>query len=88
MLNPDGTIAISSISKAELFAQTFAGNFTLDDSGLVSPSPPPFDYTMPFINILRNDVFNALSGLDSRKACGPDGVLLFSETVLPCMHPA
>ena len=37
----DGTNAISSISKAELFALTFANNSTLDDSGLVPLSPPP-----------------------------------------------
>ena len=74
MFHPDGSTAVSSISKAELFAQTFANNSSLDDSGLVPPSPPPFDYTMPLIKILRNDVFHALSGLDPRKACGPDGV--------------
>ena len=74
MLHSDGTTAISSISKAELFAQTFANNSTLDDNGLVPPTPPPSDYIMPFIKILRNDVFHALSGLDPRKAVGPDGV--------------
>merc|ERR1712035_293843 len=31
-------------------------------------------YIMPFIKILRNDAFYALSGLDPRKAVGPDGV--------------
>ncbi|MPC38994.1 hypothetical protein E2C01_032513 [Portunus trituberculatus] len=35
LFNPDGTTAISSLSKAELFSQTFAKNSTLDDSGLV-----------------------------------------------------
>ena len=71
---PDGSTAVSSISKAELFAQTFAQNSTLDDSGLIPPSLPPSDYIMPFIKISNNDVFYALSGLDSRKAYGPDGV--------------
>ena len=74
MSHPDGSTAVSSISKAELFAQTFAHNSTLDDSGLIPPSPPPSDYIMPFIKITYNDVFYALSGLDSRKAYGPDGV--------------
>ena len=46
----------------------------MDDNGLVPPTPPPSDYIMPFIKILRNDVFHALSGLDPRKAVGPDGV--------------
>ena len=62
-----GANAISSISKAELFTQTFAKNSTLDDSGLVPPSPPS-DYFMLPIKILRNDVFHALAGLNSRKA--------------------
>ena len=74
LAQPDGTNAISSISKAELFAQTFANNSTLDDSGLVPPSPPPSDYFMLPIKILRNDVFHALAGLNPRKAYGPDGV--------------
>ena len=74
MTHPDGTTAISSVSKAELFAHTFANNSTLDDSGLAPPSPPPSDCFMPIVKVLRHDVFNALSGLDPRKACGPDGV--------------
>ena len=74
LVQPDGTNAISSISKAELFAQTFANNSTLDDSGLVPPSPPPSDYFMLPIKILRNDVFHALAGLNPRKAYGPDEV--------------
>ena len=90
MSHPDGSTAVSSISKAELFAQTFAHNSTLDDSGLIPPSPPPSDYIMPFIKITYNDVFYALSGLDSRKAYGPDGVppivLKICASVLsPCL---
>ena len=74
MSQPDGSTAVSFISKTELFAQTFALNSTLDDSGLIPPSPPPSDIIMPLIKITYNEVFYALSGLDSRKACGPDGV--------------
>ena len=40
LLHPDGTAAISSVSKAELFTQTFPDNSTLDDTGLVPPPPP------------------------------------------------
>ncbi len=45
---------------------------------------------MPFIEISYKDVFYALSGLHSRKACGPDGVphivLKISASVLaPCL---
>ena len=74
LVQPDGTNAISSISKAELFTQTFVNNSTLDDSGLVPPSPSPSDYFMLPFKILRNDVFHALAGLNPRKAYGPDGV--------------
>ena len=41
LVQPDGINAISSIFKAELFAQTFPKNSTLHDSGLVPPSPSP-----------------------------------------------
>ena len=74
LFQPDGSTSVTSISKAELFAQTFANNSTLDDSGLIPPSPPPSDYFMPNIKILRNDVLHTLSGLNLRKANGPDGV--------------
>ncbi|MPC41972.1 hypothetical protein E2C01_035583 [Portunus trituberculatus] len=38
LFHPDGTTAISSVYKAELFTQILARNSTLDDSGLVLPS--------------------------------------------------
>ncbi len=74
MLLPDGTTAVSSISKAELFSQTFYNNSALDDSGHIHSTFPPSDYTLPIIIILKNDVFYALSGLNPQKAYGPDGV--------------
>jgi len=74
LLSPDGSTAVTSVSKAELFAQTFSANSTLDDSGLIPPTHPLSDFAMPAIKILKNDVFYALSGLNSRKAYGPDGV--------------
>ena len=89
LVQPGGTNAISSKSKAEHFAQTFAGNSTLDDSGLVPPSSPLSDYFMLPIKILRNDVFHAFASLNPRKAYGPDGIsLLFFKTVPPCLHRA
>ncbi|MPC12746.1 hypothetical protein E2C01_005452 [Portunus trituberculatus] len=75
----------SLVSKAELFSQTFARNSTLDDSGLVPPSPPPSNYFMSTIKILRNDVFHALAGLSPRKAYGPDGVSSYCSQNL-CFH--
>ena len=74
LLSPDGNTAVSSISKAELFSQTFSKNSTLDDSGHIPPTHPPSDSFMPVIKILQNDVFYALSGLNPQKAYGPDGV--------------
>ena len=41
LIHPDGNTAVSAISKAELFAQTFASNSTLDDSGHDPPPPLP-----------------------------------------------
>ncbi|MPC79645.1 hypothetical protein E2C01_074181 [Portunus trituberculatus] len=63
LFHPDGTTAISSVSKAELFSQTFAKSSTLDDSGLVPSSPLPSDYFMS-IKTICNDVFHALSRLN------------------------
>ncbi|MPC22787.1 hypothetical protein E2C01_015813 [Portunus trituberculatus] len=74
LFHPDGTTAISSVSKAELFSQTFAKSSTLDDSGLVPPSPPPSDYFVPTLKVLYYDVFHALAGLNLGKAYEPDGV--------------
>ena len=74
LLQPNGSTDVSSFSKAELFAQTFATNSTLDDAGDISPTPPHSNYFIPKIKILYYDVFHALSGLNSRKAHGPDGV--------------
>ena len=89
MSHPDGSTAVSSISKAELIAQTFVQNLTLDDLWLIPPSPPPSDYIMPFINITYNDVFHAHSDLDSRKAYSPDGVspIVFENCFSSCSLP-
>lgn len=37
---PDGTTSVTSISKAELFAQTFSKNSDVDDSGHIPPIEP------------------------------------------------
>ena len=65
MILPDGTTAISSISKAELFTHTFARNSTLDDSGLVPPSPPPFDSIMPVTTTVRLEGLRRPTTMDS-----------------------
>ena len=43
LLQPYGSTAVSSFSKAELFAQTFSTNSTLDDTGHIPPTPPHSD---------------------------------------------
>ena len=43
LLQPDGTIVVSSFSIAELFAQTFATNSTLNGTGRIQPVPKQGD---------------------------------------------
>ena len=74
LLQPDGSTAVSSFSKAELIAQTFATNSTLDDKAHIPPTPPPFDYFILKTKRFHFDVFSALTGLDSRKYYGTDVV--------------
>ena len=71
---PDGSTAVLPSSKAEVFAQTFASNSNLNDSGDIPPTPAPSDSFMPVINITYEDTVSALSELDTRKAYGLDGV--------------
>ena len=87
----DGSTAVLPSSKAELFAQTFAANSTLDDSGTVPPTLPPSNSFIPYINISYEDVVSALSDLDTRKAYGPDGIpplVLKScaQALAPCLE--
>lgn len=66
LLNPDGSTAIASISKAELFALTaltFFENYIVDDSGRIPSTHHPCDFTVADIKIL-NDVSFALSELN------------------------
>ena len=67
-------LSLLSLCKAGFFTQIFATNSNLDDTGHITPTPPPSDYFIPKIKILYYDVFKALSGLDSRKVYGQDGV--------------
>lgn len=82
--------AVLSISKTELFAQTFAHNSPLDDLELIPPIPSPFDKNMSFIKINYKHVFYALFGLDPWKAYGFDGVppvvlILCASVLAPCL---
>lgn len=62
----------------------------LDDSGLIPPSPPPFDCIMPFIKITYNDAAYAVSRLDPQKTCvlGDVPCIIFKNCVsvlAPCL---
>src|SRR6201990_3342646 len=74
LVSSDGTIAFLPSSKAELFAQTFASNSTLDDSGAVPSPSTTSNLFMPKIVISSKDVTSALSELNTKKAYGPDGI--------------
>ena len=74
LISPDGSTAVLPSSKAELLAQTFASNSTLNDSGVIPPTPPPSNSFMPNIVISSKDVISALSELNTKKAYGPDGI--------------
>ena len=74
LLQLGGSTAVPSFSKADLFAQNFATNSTLDDTGHDLATPSPSDYFIHKIKILHYDIFHAFSGLDYWKAYGPDGV--------------
>ena len=74
-ISPEGTLSVSYLSKAELFAQTLAAiNCTLGDNRHIPLTPSPFDYLIPKIRILHYDVFHSLSGFDSLKTYCLDGV--------------
>ncbi len=85
LLNPDGSTAISSISKAELFSQIFCNNSTLDDSEHIPRSYPPSNSFMPVIKTLPNEVFYALSGLNPQKAYGPIILKNCASVLTPCL---
>src|ERR1700755_981714 len=74
LVSSDGTTAILPSTKAELFAQTFASNSTLDDSGAIPPPSTPSNSIMPIIRISSKDVISALPEFNTKKAYGPDGI--------------
>src|ERR1700755_643843 len=74
LVSSDGTTAILHSSKAELFAQTFASNSTLDDSGAVPSPSTPSNSFIPKIVISSKEVTSALSELNTKKSYGPDGI--------------
>ncbi|KAL7640560.1 UNVERIFIED_CONTAM: hypothetical protein RMT77_008835 [Armadillidium vulgare] len=74
LVSSDGSTTVLPSSKAELFAQTFAVNSTLDDSRAVPTPSTPSNSFMPKLVISFKDVTSALSELNTKKAYGPDGI--------------
>ncbi|KAL7636134.1 UNVERIFIED_CONTAM: hypothetical protein RMT77_012891 [Armadillidium vulgare] len=74
LISSDGTTAVLPSSKAKRFAQTFATNSTLDDSGAIPPPSTPSNSIMPKIRISSKDVISALSELNTKKAYGTGGI--------------
>ena len=63
LLQIDGSTVVSSFSKAELFAQTFATNSTMNCTEHITPIHPPSDYFIPKIRIHYYGVLHVISGL-------------------------
>ena len=62
----------NGLTTPSLRVPIWGGDHKWDDTGYISPTPPPSDYFKTKIKILHHDVFHALSGLDSQKTYGPD----------------
>lgn len=59
-------------------------NSTMDNSGLVPPSPPLSNYFILAITIFCNNAFHTLIGLNLQNAYGP--YVSSFKTVLPCLY--
>ena len=71
---PNGSLAHTAKSKADLLAKLFAENSTLNDNGAVPPCLPHCGLTMPDVQFRHCDVRAELLSIDTRKASGPDGI--------------
>ena len=88
LLHSDRLPAVFSVSKAEIFTQTYADDSTVDDYGLVPPSSPHSDF-MPNIQILLMMFPIPSLALALGRYMGlMESLLLFPRTVLPCLHLA
>ncbi|KAL7643214.1 UNVERIFIED_CONTAM: hypothetical protein RMT77_006505 [Armadillidium vulgare] len=89
LISSDGTTAVLPSSKAELFAQTFASNSTLDDSGAIPPPSTHSNSIMPIIRIFLKMLFLlSLSLILRRRTVLMVFLLWFSKLVLPSLHRA
>ncbi|KAL7647827.1 UNVERIFIED_CONTAM: hypothetical protein RMT77_001436 [Armadillidium vulgare] len=74
LVSSDGTTAILTSTKDELFAHTFASNSNLDDSGAIPPPSTSSNSFMPNSVISSKDIISALSELNAKMGNGPDGI--------------
>lgn len=70
----DGSIAETAKEKANILAEMFASNSTLDPQGKIPPTIPRVNSSMPGPVFRQREVKRILKGLDTNKAVGPDGV--------------
>ena len=75
LVNADGSVSVSSDSKAQRLCDQFASNSTIRDAGVQLPSFPPrtqHSVSLPLISSKR--VQKLIFELDSSKASGPDSI--------------
>ena len=83
----DGSVAVLPSAKAELLAEVFAVNSTLDDSGAVLPNPPAPRPFMSNIRITNNDVKTSyLSWIPTRRMVLMVSLLWFLSPVHMLLH--
>ena len=74
LVTPHGSVISSSYEKAELFAQQFATNSTINPPNTQLPSIPKVNSRMRNIKFKSNHVHEILSKLKTNKATGPDQI--------------
>ena len=87
LLLPGGTTAVSSVSKAKLFSQTFSKKSTLEDSEHIPPDPPPSDYYTLFLLLISSIMMFSMASLVAtlrRFMVLMECLLSFLKSVLLC----
>ena len=75
LVNVDGSVSVSSESKAQRLCDQFASNSTINDAGAQLPIfPPRTQHTVSLPQISSKRVQKLIFELDSSKANGPDSI--------------
>ena len=75
LVNVDGSVSVSSDSKAQRLCDQFASNSTINDTGVQLPTfPPRTQHSLPLPRISSKRVQKIIFQLDSSKASGPDSI--------------